>query len=176
MDFEKYTEKARSAVQAGQAQAVRSHHQRFQPEHLLAALLEDEDGQSARLIEAAGGNAEAVLDKVEAALKAIPRVEGSGAGQVYLAPETARVFDSAEQLAKKAGDEYVTAERLLQAMAVQGVGALKSAGVTPQKLEAAIVDLRKGRSADSPTAENTFEALKKDTRDFTDMAREGRLD
>jgi len=176
MDLEKFTEKAKSALQAAQGLAVRSHHQRIQPEHVLAALLEDGEGLPERLIRAAGGDMPVVRARLEQALAAVPRVEGSGAGQVFLAPDAARVLESAEQLAKKAGDEFVTAERLLQALAVQDVPALKAGGITPQKLEAAIQDLRKGRVADSAHAEDSFEALKKYTRDFTALAREGKLD
>ncbi|MBV8939557.1 MAG: AAA family ATPase, partial [Alphaproteobacteria bacterium] len=176
MDFEKYTEKAREATQAAQSLALRSNHQRLQPEHLLAALLDDREGLSERLIAAGGGDADAVKEKLQQALSSIPRVEGSGASQLYLTPELARVFDTAQNLAKKAGDEYVTVERLLQALSVQGEKSLAAGGVSAQKLEAAIQNLRKGRTAGSANAESSFEALKKYTRDFTEAARAGKLD
>ena len=112
MDFEKYTERSRGFLQAAQTLALRSNHQRFQPEHLLKVLLDDKEGLAAGLIRNAGGDSVAALRGVEAALQKIPQVEGSGAGQVYLAPEMARLFEQAEEIAEKAGDSYVTVERL----------------------------------------------------------------
>ena len=180
MDFEKYTERSRGFMQSAQGLALRSGHQRFAPEHLLKVLLDDEEGLAAGLIGAAGGNAKAALDGAEAALKKLPRVEGGGAGQVYLAPETAKVFDMAESLAKKAGDSFVTAERLLLALAMtpntEAEKILKMAGVNPTALNRAVEDLRKGRTADSATAENAYDALKKYARDLTEAARAGKLD
>src|SRR4029079_12113864 len=114
MDFEKYTERARGFIQSAQALALREGHQRFSPEHLLKVLLDDEEGLAAGLIAAAGGNSRQALAEVEATLKRMPKVSGGGAGQVYLAPETARVFEAASQLAQKAGDSFVSAERLTQ--------------------------------------------------------------
>src|SRR5690606_26149972 len=138
MDFEKFTERSRGFVQAAQGLALRSNHQRFTPEHLLKVLLDDREGLAANLIRAAGGDPALALRAVEAELGKLPRVEGSGAGQVYLAPETARIFDSAQQLAEKAGDSYVTAERLLLALALAtgtaAARALGEAGVTAQTL------------------------------------------
>src|SRR5271168_2632448 len=113
MDIEKFTERSRGFIQSAQGLALRSNHQYFKPEHLLKVLLDDEEGLAARLIRAAGGNPADVLANVETALAKLPRVEGAGAGQVYLAPETARVLDQAEGIAKKAGDSFVTAEMLL---------------------------------------------------------------
>ncbi len=177
MNFEKYTDKSKAVVEASQALALRSNHQRFTPEHVLAAMLDDRDRMAEKLVRAAGGNPDQVAERVEAALKAMPKVEGSGA-QLYIAPETARFFDSAEQLATKAKDEYVTVERLLQALAMGGTtgNILVEAGVTPQKLNAAINDVRKGRTAQSASAEDQFEALKKYTKDFTELAKAGKLD
>src|SRR5919106_4802570 len=135
MDFEKYTERARGFVQSAQGLALRSGHQRFVPEHLLKVLLDDEQGLAGNLIRAAGGDPKRALDATEAALARLPKVEGSGAGQLYLAPETARLFDQAEKLAEKAGDSYVTAERILLALAMaagtQAADALKQARVSP---------------------------------------------
>jgi ATP-dependent Clp protease ATP-binding subunit ClpB len=179
MDFEKFTERARGFVQSAQALALREGHQRFSPEHLLKVLLDDEDGMAASLIRAAGGDPQAALRDTNSQLNKIPRVEGSGAGQVYLAPETARVFDTAQKLATKAGDSFVTVERMLQALAIEPSEAqkiLKSAGVTPQALEKAISSLRKGRTADSASAEQSYDALKKYARDLTEAARNGKLD
>ncbi|MGH6903535.1 MAG: Clp protease N-terminal domain-containing protein, partial [Geminicoccaceae bacterium] len=180
MDFERYTERSRGFVQAAQALALREGHQRFTPEHLLKVLLDDPDGLAANLIKAAGGDPKRALDAAEAALARLPKVEGSGAGQLYLAPETARLFDQAEKLAEKAGDSFVTAERLLLALAmaagVPAADALKQAGASPQSLNRAIEALRKGRTADSPSAEQSYDALKKYTRDLTEAAREGKLD
>ena len=179
MDFEKYTERARGFIQSAQALALREGHQRFSPEHLLKVLLDDEEGLASGLIAAAGGNSRQALAETEAALKRLPKVSGGGAGQVYLAPETARVFEAANQLAQKAGDSFVTAERLLQALAIEksdAQKALKDAGVTAQGLNQAINDLRKGRTADSASAEQAYDALKKYSRDLTEAARQGKLD
>ncbi|MEL7028284.1 MAG: Clp protease N-terminal domain-containing protein, partial [Pseudomonadota bacterium] len=180
MDFEKYTERSRGFVQSAQGLAVRSGHQQFTPEHLLKVLLDDEEGLAANLIRAAGGRPEQVLESAEAALAALPKVEGAGAGQLYLAPALAKVFASAEDLAKKAGDSYVTAERLLTALAIEpdtaAHSALKDAGVTPVALNGAINDIRKGRTADNASAEQGYDALKKYARDLTEAARDGKLD
>ena len=180
MDIEKFTERARGFIQSAQGLALRSNHQVFKPEHLLKVLIDDEEGLAARLIRAAGGRPDEVRANVEAALAKFPRVEGSGAGQMYLAPETARLLDQAEDIAKKAGDSFVTAEFLLLALAMaQGIDAaklLKDAGVAPQGLNKAIKDLRQGRTADSATAESSYDALKKYARDLTETARMGKLD
>ncbi|MFO0994671.1 MAG: ATP-dependent chaperone ClpB [Hyphomicrobiales bacterium] len=179
MDFEKYTERSRGFIQSAQSLALREGHQRFTPEHLLKVLLDDEEGLAAGLIRAAGGDPKLALRETEAAIAKMPKVSGGGAGQVYLAPEMARVFDQAQKLAEKAGDSYVTAERLLQALAIEPSEAskiLKSAGVTPQGLNQAINDIRKGRTADSASAEQAYDALKKYARDLTEAARQGKLD
>jgi ATP-dependent Clp protease ATP-binding subunit ClpB len=180
MNLEKYTERARGFVQSAQSLAVREGHQQFTPEHILKVLLDDEEGLAAGLIDKAGGRSRDALTQVELALSKMPKVQGSGAGQLYLAPTTARVFDNAEKIAQKAGDSFVTVERLLVALAMEkGADAgriLANAGVTPQTLNAAINDLRKGRTADSASAENAYDALKKYTRDLTEAARAGKLD
>jgi len=180
MEIEKYTERSKGFIQSAQGLALRNGHQRLTPEHLLKILLEDKEGLCANLIRAAGGDPQAVLNAVETELGKHPRVEGSGAGQVYLSPEIARVFEQAEQIAQKAGDSFVTVERLLLALAMAretpAGKALSAGGVTPQKLNAAIEDLRKGRKADSPSAEEGYDALKRYARDLTDVAREGKLD
>jgi len=143
-------------------------------------LLDDEQGLCAGLIDKAGGRSKDALAQVEAALKKVPKVQGSGAGQLYLAPTTARLFDNAEKLAEKAKDSFVTVERLLVALALEkgaeSAKILVNAGVTPQTLNAAINDIRKGRTADSASAENAYDALKKYTRDLTEAARNGKLD
>src|SRR5208283_4396757 len=150
------------------------------PEHLLKVLLDDPEGLAAGLIDRSGGNSRQALSAVEAALAKRPKVSGGGAGQVYLDPALARVFDTAEKAGEKAGDSFVTAERLLLALALEkGTDAariLAEAGVTPQTLSAAIEALRKGRTADSASAENAYDALKKYARDLTEAAREGELD
>jgi len=180
MDFEKYTERSRGFIQAAQSLALRADHQFLKPEHLLKVLLDDEEGLAASLISAAGGDAAIARKALEEALAKLAKVEGSGAGQVHLAPETARLFVAAEQLAAKAGDSFVTVERLLLAMAMASgtpaMEALKSAGVTPQNLNGAIEALRKGRKADSASAEESYDALKKYARDLTEAARDGKLD
>ena len=179
MDFETYTDRARTIVQAAQGLALKSSHQQFAPEHLLRALLDDETGLSSNLIQTAGGRIRQVSDAVDQALAAMPKVEG-GEGKLYLAPATARVFQAAEEAAKKAGDQFVSAERMLQALSLtpdnKAFDALKASGVTPQALNSAVNDLRAGRTADSQSAEDSYEALKKYARDLTEVAREGKLD
>src|ERR1700739_2668064 len=180
MNLEKYTERARGFVQSAQSLAVREGHQQFTPEHILKVLLDDEEGLAAGLIDKAGGRSRDALRQVELALGKLPKVQGSGAGQLYLAPTTARIFDNAEKIAQKAGDSFVTVERLLVALAMEkgseAAKILANVGVTPQTLNAAINDLRKGRTADSASAENAYDALKKYTRDLTEAARTGKLD
>jgi len=179
MNIEKYTERSQGFIQSAQSLALREGHQRFSPEHLLKVLLDDEEGLAAGLIKAAGGDSRLALRETEAALKKLPKVSGGGAGQVYLSPEMARVFDAAEKIAEKAGDSYVTAERLLQALAVEpseAQKALKAAGVTAQGLNEAINAIRKGRTADTASAEQGYDALKKYARDLTEAAQQGKLD
>src|SRR3979490_3158017 len=180
MNIEKYTERARGFIQSAQSRAMRDGHQQFSPLHLRKVLLDDSEGLAGGLIDRAGGNSRAILKATEAALNKLPKVSGSGAGQVYLAPELARAFDAAEKAADKAGDSFVTVERLLLGLALEkdsdAGGILKKGGVTPQNLNAAIETLRKGRTADSATAENAYDALKKYTRDLTAAARDGKLD
>ncbi len=180
MDFEKYTERSRGFIQSAQSLAGRSNHQRFVPEHLLKVLLDDPEGLAAQLIRATGSDPVEAAKDLAAVLEKLPQVEGAGAGQLYLAPETAKVFESAEELANKAGDSFVTAERLLLALAMAtgtpSAKILADAGVSPQVLNAAINDLRKGSVADSATAENAYDALKRYTVDLTEAAQEGKLD
>ena len=180
MDFEKFSERSRGFVQAAQTMAVSRGHQQFTPEHLLKTLLDDEDGLSANLIRAAGGRPEDARRAVDVELEKRPRVEGGGAGGLYLAPEMARLFDSVQTIAEKAGDSFVTVERLLLALALaEGTPSAKmlaDAGITPQQLNSAINEIRKGRTADSATAEEGYDALKKYARDLTAAAREGKLD
>ena len=179
MDIEKFTERARGFIQSAQALALREGNPQFTPEHLLKVLIDDEEGLAARLINASGGNDKAVRTGVEAALGKLAKVSG-GNGQVYLAQETVRLLDAAEAAAKKAGDSFVTAEYLLLALSLadgtQSAKILKEAGATPQGLNGAIANLRKGRTADSATAENAYDALKKYARDLTEAARNGKLD
>ena len=180
MEFEKYTDRARGFVQSAQSLALREGHQQFTPEHILKVLLDDEEGLAAGLITRAGGNAARALQETEAALSKISKVSGGGAGQLYLAPATARVFESADKAAGKAGDSFVTAERLLLALAVEkeaeAAKILERADVTPNSLNEAINDIRKGRTADSASAEQAYDALKRYARDLTEEAREGKLD
>ncbi|HEX4272466.1 MAG TPA: ATP-dependent chaperone ClpB [Rhizomicrobium sp.] len=179
MDIEKFTERARGFIQSAQSLALREGNQQFTPEHLLKVLIDDEEGLAARLITAAGGRDNQVRAGVEAALKKLPKVQG-GSGQVYLSQEAARLLDNAEQIAKKAGDSFVTAEYLLLALVLasgsESARILKDAGVTAQGLNAAIAELRKGRTADHATAENAYDALKKYARDLTELAKTGKLD
>ncbi len=178
MNLEKFTERARGFLQAAQTIAMREHHQRLSPEHLLKALLDDDQGLAANLIKRAGGEPRRVVEMTELALSKQPKVTGD-AGQTYLDQGTARVLDEAEKLATKAGDSFVPVERILTALAVvpsKAKDALDAGAVTAQKLNAAINDIRKGRTADSATAESGYDALKKYARDLTDAAREGKID
>ncbi|MGF1562950.1 MAG: ATP-dependent chaperone ClpB [Geminicoccaceae bacterium] len=180
MNLESFTERARGFLQSAQALALRSGHQRFLPEHILKVLLEDKEGLCANLIGAAAGDANKALLAIETYLDKQPKVEGGGAGQLYMAPETARFFEKAEEIAKKAGDSFVTVERMLLALALakntEAGKALANAGVSPQNLNSAIEKIRKGRTADSASAEEGYDALKKYTRDLTESARNGKLD
>ena len=180
MNFDKYTDRSKGFIQSAQSLALREAHQQFTPEHLLKVLLDDPEGLAAGLIDRSGGNSRQALSAVEAALAKRPKVSGGGASQVYLDPALARVFDVAEKAGEKAGDSFVTVERLLLALALEkGTEAgkiLANAGVTPQNLNAAIEFLRKGRTADSASAENAYDALKKYSRDLTQAARDGKLD
>src|SRR5471030_801459 len=180
MNFEKYTDRAKGFVQSAQSMAMREGHQQFAPEHLLKVLLDDPEGLAAGLIDRSGGNSRQALKAVEAALAKIPKVSGAGAGQIYLSPATARVFAAAEKAGEKAGDSFVTVERMLLALAVEKDNEagkiLAKAGVTPQNLNAAVEALRKGRTADSASAENAYDALKKYSSDLTEAARTGKID
>ncbi|MEM7753579.1 MAG: Clp protease N-terminal domain-containing protein, partial [Pseudomonadota bacterium] len=178
MDLEKFTERSRGFLQAAQTIAARESHQRLSPEHLLKALMDDDQGMAANLIRAAGGAPERVSQSVDAALAKIPQVQGD-AGQTYLDQSTMKVLDEAEKIAKKAGDSFVAVERILTALAVvktKAKDALEAGSVNAQALNAAINDVRKGRTADSASAEEQYDALKKYARDLTDAARDGKID
>ena len=179
MDFEKFTERARGFVQAAQTIAVREYHQQITPEHLLKAFLDDEEGAASGLIRAAGGDPAAVRLAADAAIGKLPKVQGSGAGQPQITPDLVRVLDAAQQMAQKAGDEYVAQDRVLVALAASGTPAgraLTAAGASAQALEKAVADIRKGRTVTSANAEQTFDALKKYARDVTEAARAQKLD
>jgi ATP-dependent Clp protease ATP-binding subunit ClpB len=180
MNQEKYTERMQGFLQSAQMMALREGHQRLVPDHILKVLLDDPEGLAANLIQSAGGDSRAVHRAVETSLAKQPKVEGGGAGQVYMAPETARVFDQAEAISEKAGDSFVTVERMLMALALakgtDAADALAKGNVKPQALEKAIQELRKGRTADTASAEGSYDALKKYARDLTQVAREGKLD
>ncbi len=180
MNFEKYTERARGFVQSAQSLAQRESHQQFAPEHLLKVLLDDPEGLASGLITRAGGDARQALKLTEQAVARNPKVTGNAAGQVYLAPGLARVFGSAEKAAEKSGDSFVTVELMLLALALEkdteAGKALAQAGVTAQGINGAIAAIRKGRKADSATAENAYDALKKYARDLTEAASTGKVD
>ncbi len=178
MDLEKFTERSRGFLQAAQTIAMRESHQKLAPEHLLKALLDDEEGLAANLIRRAGGERDRVMESVELALGKLPKVTGD-AGQTYLDQQTGKVLDEAEKIAKKAGDSYVAVERLLTALAVvksKAREALEAGAITAQKLNTAINDVRKGRTADTASAEDGYDALKKYARDLTEAAEEGKID
>ncbi|NTJ65987.1 ATP-dependent chaperone ClpB [Agrobacterium rhizogenes] len=179
MNIEKYSERVRGFLQSAQTYALAQGNQQFAPEHVLKVLLDDDQGMAASLIERAGGDAKAARLANDAALAKLPKVSG-GDGQVYLSQPLAKVFTAAEEAAKKAGDSFVTVERLLQALAIEPTAStsatLKKAGITPVALNQVINDIRKGRTADSSNAEQGFDSLKKYARDLTAEAREGKLD
>lgn len=179
MNMERYSERVRGFIQSAQTLALGSSHQQFTPEHILKVLVDDSEGMAASLIERAGGNTKDVGLGVESALNALPKVEGAS-GQLYLAQPLAKVFTTAEEIAKKSGDTYVTVERLLLALAMEKsaktADILAKAGVTPTALNQVINDIRKGRTADTASAETAYDALKKYARDLTADAKEGKLD
>ena len=178
MNLELYTDRAKQAIQSAQSLALARRHQQFAPEHLLKVLLEERDGLARNLITAAGGDPATAETATETALKKRAQVTG-GSGQVYLDGDTARVFATAEEASKAAGDAFVTTERLLAAIAREGGVAaevLKSSGVTAKALDEAVVDLRKGKTADSAGAEDAYDALKRYARDLTLAARDGKID
>ena len=177
MDLEQFTEKSRKAIQEAQGLALKSSHQRFTPEHILAALLEEPSMVS--LLEAAGADVAQIEQQTKLALGKMPKVEGSGA-QMYLGAEAARVLENAKDISKKAGDQFVTLERLLQALvletASEAAKILVAGKATPRALNAAVNEARKGRTATSANAEDQFEALKKYSKDLTELAASGKLD
>ena len=179
MEFEKFTDRSKGFLQAAQSLALRENHQQFVPIHLLKVLLDDEEGLAANLIKAAGGKPKTAQDRCAQELAKLPKVSG-GNGQIYLSSDFARLIDQAQEVAKKAGDSYVTAERLLLTIALDPKSVagkvLADAGLTAQALNGAINDIRKGRTADSSGAESQYDALKKYARDLTAAAREGKLD
>ncbi|MBY3186359.1 ATP-dependent chaperone ClpB [Rhizobium laguerreae] len=179
MNIEKYSERVRGFIQSAQTYALAQGHQQFTPEHVLKVLLDDDQGMAASLIERAGGDAKAARLANDAALAKLPKISG-GNGNIYLAQPLAKVLSTAEEAAKKAGDSFVTVERLLQALAIESSAStfstLKNAGVTAQSLNQVINDIRKGRTADSSNAEQGFDSLKKFARDLTAEARDGKLD
>ena len=178
MDLSKFTERSRGFIQAAQTIATRESHQRLAPEHILKALLDDDQGFASNLITAAGGEPKRVTENLALALGKIPKVSGDAA-QVYLDGTTSKVLAEAEALAKKAGDSFVPAERMLMALCMvksAAKTALEAGKVTAQALNTAINDVRKGRTADSASAEDNYEALKKYSTDLTTRAEEGRID
>jgi ATP-dependent Clp protease ATP-binding subunit ClpB len=179
MDFEKFSDRLKGFVQSAQTVAIREGNPQITPEHLLKVLLDDPEGLAAGLIAKAGGRPKEALEHDEAALAKLPKVSGGGA-QVHMAPALARVLDQAEQMSTKAGDSFVTVERVLQALSLaketEASRILADAGITPVSLNAAINELRKGRTADSASAEQAYDALKRYTRDFTEAAAKGELD
>src|SRR5262245_1369433 len=180
MDFDKYTDRAKGFVQAAQSLALREGHQQFGSDHLLKVLLDDPEGLAAGLIQRAGGGPGDALAAIEQVLAKRPKVSGGGAGQLYLAADLARALDTAQKIADEAGDKFVTVERLLLALAMDASSdagrVLENAGVTPTSLNAAINEIRKGRTADSASAEQAYDALKRYARDLTAAAAEGKID
>ena len=181
MNLEKFTDRAKGFLQSAQTVAIRNNHQRISPTHLLKALLEDEEGMAAGLIQRAGGDAKLAVQQVDLELAKVPAVSGGGAQQTPgLDNDVVRLLDQAEQIAEKAGDSYVTVERLLVALSLASTTKagqiLKAANVEPGALNTAINELRGGRTADTSSAENAYDAMKKYARDLTQAARDGKLD
>ena len=180
MDFEKFTDRTKGFIQSAQSLALREGHQRFAPEHILKVLLDDDEGLCGNLMSAAGADASIALINTTKELESYPKVSGNGASQLYIDTNITNLLDSASKLATKAGDEYVTTERLLLALTLhsgsKSANILKKSGLTAQKLNGAINKIRKGRTADSASAEDSYDALKKYSRDLTEAAREGKLD
>lgn len=180
MDLSNYTDRLQGMIQNAQMLALREGHQRFLPEHMLAVLLDDREGMAANLIKAAGGDSQVANKEIKALLAKQPKVQATGNEQIYMTPELARVFQQAEDVAKKSGDSFVSVERLLLALTITpntaAHAALSKAGVTADKLNQAINAVRGGRTADSAGAENNYDALKKYARDLTQAARDGKLD
>ena len=177
MDLSKFTERARGFIQAAQTIAIRENHQRILPEHILKALLDDDQGFASNLVTRSGGDAKVVRDHVATTLAKLPKVEGGA--QAYVDNQTVKVIGEAEDLAKKAGDQFVPAERMLTALAIVKSGAkdaLQAGGVSAQSLNSAINDIRKGRTADSANAEEGYDALGKYAQDLTEAARDGKID
>ncbi len=178
MDLEKFTERSRGFLQAAQTIAMREGHQALAPEHVLKAILDDDQGMAANLIKRAGGAPDRVLEATDVALSKLPKVSGD-AGQVYVDRQTAKILDEAQKLATKAGDAFVPVERILTALAVvrsKAKDALEAGAVSAQALNAAINDVRKGRTADTASAEEAYDALKRYARDLTEAARDGKID
>ncbi len=180
MDFDRLTEKTKGFLQAAQTLASRHRHQSLEPEHLLKVMLDDQDGQAQKLVLASGGDFSRLKRDVEVAIAKLPVVEGSGAGGIRLSSDLSRIVDSALILAEKSGDKFVTIDRILQAMVLAKktdiAGYLEESGVSDRKLNAAINDMRKVRTADSASAEGQFDALNKYAHDLTQAARDGKLD
>ena len=179
MEFENFTDRARDFIQSAHTLAIRASHQQLTPLHLLKCLLDDKEDLAANLINAAGGDAVLAHRETEAEMKKLPKVDG-GSGQTFLAPETARLMEQAEEIADKSGDTFITTEKILLAMAMAaGTPAAKvlaDAGVTPQALNKAIGEFRQGKTADTRSAEDNYDALKKYSRDLTEAARDGKID
>ena len=180
MDFEKFSDRTKGFIQSAQSLALREGHQRFAPEHILKVMLDDDEGLCGNLMSAAGADASIALINTTKELESYPKVSGNGASQLYIDTNITNLLDSASKLATKAGDEYVTTERLLLALTLhsgsKSANILKKSGLTAQKLNGAINKIRKGRTADSASAEDSYDALKKYSRDLTEAAREGKLD
>lgn len=180
MDFDKLTEKTKSLLQAAQSLALRQSHQSLEPEHLMKAMLGDSQGIVVKLLQAAGADLPKITSDVDQAIAKLPAVDGPGAGQLRISTDLAKILDNALNLAEKAGDKFVTAERILQSMVMAKrsdiAGILESAGLKDSSLNNAINDVRKGRTADSANADDQFDALQKYAHDLTEAAREGKLD
>lgn len=178
MNIERYTQRAQGMIQSAQMLAIREGHQRFCPEHLVKILLDDDQGLCSQLFQKAGGDVQHLQRLIQSSLEKLPKITGGGAGQVYVAPELAQIFDQAEKIADKLGDRFVSVEVLFLSLAT-GVPTKKiftEAGISPESLNQAINDMRKGRKADSAGAEDTYDALKRYSRDLTQIAREGKID
>lgn len=175
MSFENFSDKSKEIIQAGQAYALARGNQKYTPDHLLKVMLEDSEKLAERLIAGCGASLDTVNEELDAEIAKLPVISGSGAGQMYMAPELAKLFEDAKQIANKANDNFITVDRMLQALSMQS-SVLKRNGVTFDKLQKMIEQVRKGRVADNPTAENNYDALKKYSKDVTELVRKGKID
>ena len=180
MELENYTDRSKTLIQSAQTAAAKAGHQQLLPEHLLKVLIEDSEGLASELIQACGGDEEEIYEQTLTSLKKVPEVQGTGASQIFVSSDLTNVLTQAEKVGKQKSDSFVTVENLLLGLALTrntpSFNILNNNGVTPERLNTAVKDMRKGRNADSVNAEDNYNALSKYTQDLTNFAREGKID